>query len=194
MYLNNQAIFTIEEIAKFDTKSNIVKSWAKKYCINEKTLAVIWRRAELLAAKGKKCKCIPWGTVTDIFKLSVRKHFKLEKCNRKDIKPAIIKGKYVKTHKDVEPGGALVRRYEAEIKQLEKDCPNFDKLSDCSKNLNESDLGKGLLAAGLTGLGVLGAMHFANEFAPTHEHPLSTHVNNVIGSKIDHPHLNAGKY
>jgi len=134
MYLNKQALFIIEEITKIDTKSNIVKAWARKYCINEKTLAVIWRRAELLAAKGKRCKCIPWGTVTDIFKLSVRKYFKLDKCSRKDIKPTIIKGKYVKTHKDVEPGGALVKRYEAEIKKLEKDCPNFDKLPDCIIN------------------------------------------------------------
>lgn len=132
MYLNNQAILKILEEVGLQTKSNIVKAWAKKYCINEKTLAVIWRRAELLAAKGKRCKCIPWGTVTDIFKLSVRKHFKLNKCNRKDIKPAIIKGRFVKTHKDVEPGGALVRRYEAEIKKLEKECPNYDKLPDCS--------------------------------------------------------------
>ena len=133
MYLNQKAIKIIEEIG-LQTKSNIVKSWARKYCINEKTLAVIWRRAELLAAKGKHCRCIPWGTVTDIFKLSVRKHFKLNKCNRKNIKPAIIKGRYVKTHKDVEPGGALVRRYEAEIKKLEKECPSYDKLPDCTLN------------------------------------------------------------
>ena len=131
MYLNIDAIKTIEEAANYNVKSNIVKSWAKKYCINEKTLVIIWRRAELLAAKGKKCFCIPWGTVTDIFKLSIRKHFKLNKCDRNTMQPTIIKDRYVKTHKDVEPGGALVKRYEAEIKQLEKDCPNFDNLSDC---------------------------------------------------------------
>ena len=192
MYLNAQALKTLEEIAATQTKSNIVKSWAKKYCINEKTLAVIWRRAELLAAKGKKCKCIPWGTVTDIFKLSVRKHFKLDKCGRKDIKPAIIKGKYVKTHKDVEPGGALVRRYEAEIKQLEKDCPNFDKLPDCIKSLNENNTLKALLAAGATGLATAEGMMLLRDLH--NDHPLAHHINNVIGSKIDHPNLRAGKY
>jgi len=139
MYLNNQATILIEEIAKTQTKSNIVKAWSRRYCINEKTLSVIWRRAELLAARGKKCRCIPWGTVTDIFKLSVKKHFKLNKCDRRNIKPTIIEGKYVKTHKDVEPGGTLVRRYEAEIKRLEKDCKNFDKLPNCLKSLNEGE-------------------------------------------------------
>jgi hypothetical protein len=130
MYLNKQAISLIEEIS-LQTRSAIVKAWSKRYCINEKLLALIWRRAELLAAKGKKCKCIPWGVVTDIFKASVRKHFKLNRCNRKDIKPPIIKGKYVKTHKDIEPGGALYRHYMTEVKQLEKECPNYDKLPDC---------------------------------------------------------------
>jgi hypothetical protein len=135
-YINIRALKKLEEAQIpadiLQTKAKIVDAWSKKYCINRKTLAVIWRRAELVAAKSKKCKCIPWGVVTDIFKMSVRKHFKLTKCNRKEIKPAIIKGKYVRTHKDVEPGGALVNRYLAEIKQLLKECPNFAKLPDCA--------------------------------------------------------------
>ena len=138
MYLNTTTLKILEEISKINTSSSIVKSWAKKYCINEKTLAVIWRRAELLAAKGKKCNCIPWGVATDIFKLSVRKHFKMNKCNRKDINPTIIRGRYVRTNKDVEPGGALVKKYEIEIKKLEEECPNFDKLPDCIRSLNEN--------------------------------------------------------
>jgi len=134
MYLNRKAFINIEEALKYDVKSNIVKSWAKKYKIDEDTLATIWRRSELVAAKNKGCKCIPWGTVTDIFKLTVRKYFKLNKDDRKDIKDPKIDNKKLKDHKDEESGGAVDNKYKIEIKKLQKECPNFDKLPSCTDN------------------------------------------------------------
>jgi len=116
----------------FDSKAKIVEAWSKKYCISKRLLSIIWRRAELAAAVGKKCQCIPWGVVTDIFKASVRKHFKLTRCGRKNIPPVIIKGKVLKTHKDIKPGGALERYYIAKIRELIKKCPDWDKLPDCA--------------------------------------------------------------
>ena len=139
MYLNKQSIKIIEEIAKASqTKSNIVKAWARKYNLDVKTLEIFWRRSELKAAQGKKCKCIPWAVATDIFKLSIRKYFDL-KGSRKDIESPKIDGEKVQTHKSKEPISDVVKRYKTEIKKLEKACPNFDKLPDCSfKSLNEN--------------------------------------------------------
>ena len=195
MYLNIKAINELFEISQIpndilQTKAKIVKAWSKKYCINEKTLAVIWRRAELIAAKSKKCKCIPWGVVTDIFKMSVRKHFKLNKCNRKEIKPAIIKGKYVKTHKDVEPGGALVRHYLAEIRKLKDECPNFDKLPDCKKSLNENknglvSPGKAAFAAIGTAGGISGGVALVNKLFPSHENPVAKNTTEFFQNIVD---------
>jgi len=110
----------------FETNSNIVKSWAKKYDVPESTMALFWRRAELLAAKSTKCKNIPYAIATDIFKASVKKY--LSKCDQ-DIKYTldnpVINGKKVDIHYDEAKKFTLkeiIEQYKEQVKQLEKEC------------------------------------------------------------------------
>jgi len=110
----------------YETDSNVVKSWAKKYNVPESLMALFWRRAELLAAKTTKCKKIPYAIAMDIFKASVKKY--LSKCDQ-DIKYVIdnpeIKGQKVKIHYDEARKLSLeeiVERFKNEVRELEKEC------------------------------------------------------------------------
>ncbi len=110
----------------FETNSNVIKSWAKKYNVPESLMALFWRRAELLAAKSTRCKKIPYAIAMDIFKASVKKY--LSKCDQ-DIKYAIdnpeIKGQKVKIHYDEAKKVSLdqiIERFKKEIHDLEREC------------------------------------------------------------------------
>ena len=135
MYLNRKALVSLKILEEATKNKNsgivgIVGAWSRKYNINKKDLEIIWRRAELLAIKSKKGKCIPWGLVVDIFKSTVRKYFKNQFSSKIETEDKKAKEAKKDTLNDIDK-----RRYKTEIKNLEKEFPNSKKIPDCIRGL-----------------------------------------------------------